>query len=150
MPYPAPLICRLPRSVGVPNASRGYQPIGKAIVRPSSRSTLSVSSVTVTCTIRLIASAAAEGIPLISQNLQVLSDNPFELSQLPPAIAVVLRQCNVRIDPKFCTDVLPVNLRVSRLSAVVRVKIETIRAAAQRSRHPHDYRSEPRDSRVNV
>src|SRR5581483_3369597 len=48
MPKPAPLISQWARSLGVPCARRGYQPMGTEIVRPSSRSTVSVSSVTVT------------------------------------------------------------------------------------------------------
>src|SRR5439155_9550115 len=66
MPYPALLICTLARSAGVPCARRGYQPMGTAMVRPSSRSTDTVSSVTVTLTILgRVSVITAEGVPFM-------------------------------------------------------------------------------------
>ena len=67
MPRPAPLIWKLARSSGAPCASHGNQPMGTEIVRPSSKSTVKVSSVIMTSTaLGGVSTATAEGIPFMS------------------------------------------------------------------------------------
>src|SRR4029450_13940348 len=66
-----------------------HQPTRTAIVRPSSRSTDTVSSVTVTLMILgRMSVTTAEGVPFMSQSLQMLTDNALDVTQLSAAIAV--------------------------------------------------------------
>ena len=77
-PRPAPLISVLSRSADVPCERRGNHPIGTLIVRPSSKSTDRVSSVTLTWRI-LARVTSAEVIPFISQSLHVLLGDSLDL-----------------------------------------------------------------------
>src|SRR5262245_39202556 len=101
-PYPAPLICTLARSAGVPCARPGYQPTVTAMVRPSSRSTDTVSSVTVTLMILgRVSVTTAEDVPYMFQGLQMRTDNALEVTSLSAALAVIGGQRDVGIQPEF-------------------------------------------------
>ena len=66
------------------------QPMGTETVRPSSRSTESVSSVIVT--FRILANVTtAEFVPFISQQLQILVHDTLNVAQLFPAVIEAIR-----------------------------------------------------------
>jgi hypothetical protein len=111
----------------VPCANRGYHPRGTEIVRPSSSSTDNVSSVTVTLTILgNVRGTTAEGVPFMSQHLQILTDKAFNVTELFTTIAISQR--DVRIKPELRALVLSIYVHVARLITIVRIEIETIRA----------------------
>src|SRR2546428_3788288 len=101
--------------------------MGTAIVRPSSRSTDRVSSVTVALTtLGRMSVTTADCVPFISQGLQMLTHHALDFTKLSAAIAVVCCQRDVGIKPEFGAPVLAVDvhqklaLRFSRSTCICR------------------------------
>jgi len=69
----------------------------------------------------------AEAVPFISQGLQMLPHAVLDFPKLSAAIAVVGCQRDVGITPEFGAPVLSVDVHMSRLTAIIRVKVEAIR-----------------------
>lgn len=94
--------------------------IGTEMVRPSSRSTDRVSSVTVTeMALGNVRVTTAEIIPFNSQFLQVFLGYSFDISQLFPAIAIILGQGHIGIEPEFGAHCLSVDVYVAWLITIV-------------------------------
>ena len=90
------------------------------MVRPSSKSTESVSSVTATAVIlaKLIF-AEAETVPFKSQNLHVLAQYMFNHSKLSAIEAEIIRKRYIRVKPELCAQIIAVYMHMTRLSAIV-------------------------------
>src|SRR5258706_2819986 len=101
MPYPALLVCQFRRCSGVASRSLGYQTRGTTIVRPSRRSTASVSSVKRTS---LTLSPGLTGelcIPFLQQDAFVLLKHTLYPAQLDWTESQVLSQRH-RPQPELC------------------------------------------------
>lgn len=61
--------------------------------------------------------------------------NALDAAQFSSAVAVIRDQRCVRIKPELRAAILPICVRVSRLTAVVRVEIEAIRSHSQNRWH---------------
>jgi hypothetical protein len=68
----------------------------------------------------------AEGVPFISQSLQRLTDNALDVTSFTAAIAVICGQGDIRIEPEFGAPTLSVYVHMSRLTTIIRVKVEAI------------------------
>jgi hypothetical protein len=102
--------------------------MGTEIVRPSSKSTDNVSSVTLT--LAALGSAGVtttEGIPFISQPLQIFSCDSLNIAEFLTIVAVVISQQHIWIKPELGTLVLSIYVHMTWLNAIVRVKVETVR-----------------------
>src|SRR5436309_1063609 len=101
-----PLRRQVDRSLAVACSSRGYQPSGTAMVRPSDKSTVKVSSVTFTSVARAFSISAIEKfIPTLQQLQLVLFDqvpNPFEFFATEAAVTLQTRHD----EPELCLVVV--------------------------------------------
>jgi hypothetical protein len=71
----------------------------------------------------------------MSQSLQILSRDMFNLAQLFSVITIILGQCYIRVKPKLCALILTIYVHVTGFTAIIGVKIEAIRAKTEGSRH---------------
>jgi hypothetical protein len=62
----------------------------------------------------------------MAQILQMLAHDALNFAELSTAIPVIGCQGDVGIEPEFGTPVLAVDVHVSRLTAIIRVKVEAI------------------------
>src|SRR3990170_6161165 len=114
--------------------------MGTEIVRPSSRSTDRESSVIVTLTtLARVSVTAAECIPFIYQDLQILTDDALNIAQLLSVIAIIVCQCYVGVKPEFGAPILSVHVHMAWLAAIVRVEVDAIGTDSQCSWHSYRY-----------
>src|ERR1044072_2262565 len=117
-------------SSGVPCKSLGNQARGTEIVRPSLRSTASVSSPTLTfCA---FASAVKELIPTPQQVFPVVLDQFLYAFYLSPAEAAASLQSH-RIEPELGLVFIAFDVNVRRLVCVASIKEEPVRPKPQNS-----------------
>src|SRR5438105_857729 len=123
------------RSLTVAWVSRGNQRSGTEIVRPSDKSTVTVSLVTRTWVARTAAPLAVEElIPCLQEMKLMLLDkrlNTFEFFAIESPMAL---QPNW-IKPEFRLIVIALNVDVRRLAAITRVKEKPVRPGSQYRRH---------------
>src|SRR5438034_6864010 len=115
--------------------SRGYQARGTFSVRPSSRTTLSSSSVTLTSTARTLwRSLAKEAIPTPQQFLPIALHQLLDLPNLrrPEASA---RLKTDRAQPELRRPVIALDMNVRRLAPVAGIEEEAIGSRPQDCRH---------------
>src|SRR6476646_9075853 len=111
-PRPPPSSRQEPRSSAEPCASRGYQPNGAAMVRPSASSTDRVSSLTSTWVARASrVSTAEELMPALQQLLAMLLDQLADAVDLFPAEAVAALQPD-GVEPELRFGVVPLDVDV--------------------------------------
>jgi hypothetical protein len=103
--------------------SRGYQASGTEIVRPSLKSTIRLSSVTIT--LWALASTVKELIPTPQQAITVLLNQCLYPIDLISTIPTAILQSD-GIEPELGDIVVTFNMSVRRLVAVGRVKEEPI------------------------
>lgn len=135
MPSPSPIRRQLLRSLGVPCKSRGYHAKGTETARPSLRSTIRASSVTVTC--RAVAnriSIAEEFIPSPQEIFSIFLYKPLYLVDLTLAKPFAILKSN-GVKPKFTFVPFALNVDVRRFISVARIKEESVRARNQDSWH---------------
>src|SRR5260221_1044545 len=91
------------RSAGVPWNSRGYHSNGTEMVRPSSKSTVSVSSVTTTRVARTtnLSSLTKKLMPLLQQEVAIIVDQLANDIQLMRGEALVVFQLDQCVDPEL-------------------------------------------------
>src|SRR5437762_5394008 len=102
--------------------SRGYQARGTTSVRPSSRTTLSSSSVTLTSTARALwRSPAKEAIPTPHQFLPMALHHLLDLPNLcrPEASACLKAH---RAQPELRRPVIPLDMNVRRLAPIAGIE----------------------------
>ncbi len=112
-PSPGESFVRLARSTGVPCARRGYQPIGTEMVRPSSRSTESISSETITVTAPASASVpTAEGVHSCPK-VSTFSSAILSISRIFFATVTMTSTRRYQGQPESRTLILPVHMHTS-------------------------------------
>ena len=71
----------------------------------------------------------------------MLTHDALDVTSLSAAIAVIGCQCDVGIKPEFGAPVLSVDVHMSRLTTIIRVKVEALRfihiGQSQRDRPDH-------------
>jgi hypothetical protein len=88
-----------------------------------------MSSVTVAWTTLVTARVGVtESVPFISQYLQIVVTNPLDVPQLLTVKPIVLSQRYVGVKPELGTQVLPINMGMARLTAVMGIEVEAIRS----------------------
>jgi hypothetical protein len=125
------------RSDGLPCASRGYQANGTLIVRPSTSSTTSVSSVTDTPCARASVISLGSGEVLIPDPQQLwfsLNDEPLQPHELGGPKTAATSQ-PYRGEPKLCSARLALDVNVCRLVPIGRVEEESVRTFPVDRRH---------------
>ena len=136
IPRPSPISRHFFRSSCVPCNSLGYHTNGTAIVRPSSNSTISSSSVTFTfCAFASRKSIVKVFIPLLQNHLfSVFHQALYSPDFMCTKTAAILQ--SYRVEPKFSNLFLSLDMHMGRFIAVTGVEKETVRAnTAYRGRH---------------
>jgi hypothetical protein len=87
--YPLPSNCQCCRSVGAPCTRRGYHVSGTTRLRPSARSTVNLSSVTVTCTAMGSVSSTKVVMPCLKESCLVLYHKSRDTANLVCAKAPI-------------------------------------------------------------
>src|SRR2546428_12252137 len=115
--------------------SRGYQARGTFSVRPSSRTTLSSSSVTLTSTARTLwRSLAKEAIPTPQQFLPIALHQLLDLPNLRrPEVPARLK--TDRAQPELRRPVIALDMNVRRLAPVAGIEESAIGPRPQDCRH---------------
>jgi hypothetical protein len=72
----------------------------------------------------------AEGVPFMSQSLQMLTDNALDVTQLSAAIAVICSQPDIGIQPEFSASALSVYVHMPPLTTIIRIKVKAIRPSS--------------------
>jgi hypothetical protein len=137
MPSPSPISRQFERSAWLPWARRGYHVSGTVIVRPSTRSTISASSVSDTCRARASATSIGDDevfIPFPQKWLRVLQHEPFEFPELRGPKPAAAGKPN-RVEPELGPVSVSLHVNVRWLVPVSRVKEEPIRALPKNGRH---------------
>src|SRR5688572_1468362 len=125
------------RSLGVPCRNRGNHPSGTATVRPSAKSTLSVSSVTVTPTGSGVDLGLAKVLMPRLQNLfPVLLGEPAKFIQLVPRKSPVLCQLYDGLQPELRLTSFSLNVHMRRFIVLARPEEEPVRPLPENDRHP--------------
>jgi len=130
IPKPALLNCQFPRSLEDACRSRGYQTSGTVIVRPSARSTLSVSSVNRTSVTRSPALGAEVLTPCLQEAGCVFRDeslNAREFVRLEPEI---VRQTH-RLDPELRRRIVPINVDVRWFLGLMAEEVDPVRTVPE-------------------
>jgi hypothetical protein len=134
-PSPRPIKRQFARSAGVPCARRGYQGKGTLTLRPSTRSTIKVSSVTVTCC--AIADRKSLGevlIPRSTKLYSVVSHHRLHPANLGPAKAAAPGQ-PYWIKPELGSVRISLHMHVPWFVSVSRVEKQPIGSAPEDRRH---------------
>jgi hypothetical protein len=135
MPSPLPIRRQLLRSSGLPCKSRGYHARGAEMVRPSLRSIMRASSVTVTCcAVAIRISIAKEFIPPPQKAFSVFLYEPLYPIDFSSAETPAVLKPD-RIKPEFGLILVALNVNVRRLITVTRIKEESVRTTDQDSWH---------------
>src|SRR5262249_53594489 len=111
------------RCSGVASSSRGNQANGAASSRPSARTTMSRSSITVTSTAVASTLTVEVGIPCLQKRQTMLDHKRSEPVYLMSAIAMRLREAD-RLEPKLGDIVTVLNVDMRRLGSFHAVEEE--------------------------
>ena len=60
----------------------------------------------------------------------MLAHDALDVTSLSPAIPVIGCQGDIGVKPEFGAPVLAIDVHVSRFTAVIRIKVETIRTSS--------------------
>ena len=134
IPYPAPTICQFFRCSGVASRSLGYHTRGTVIVRPSARSTLSVSSKKWTSRTASPGLGSEVVIPCLQERSSILENEPLNCSQLTRAETEIPREGH-RLEPEFGRSLVSVNVDVSRFTKIMTHEVYSVGAAEKNRRH---------------
>jgi hypothetical protein len=134
IPYPAPMICQFWRCSGVASRSLGYQTRGTVIVRPSARSTLSVSSEKWTSRTASPGLGSEIVIPCLQQPSPILENQSLDCAQLARAEAEIPRQGH-RLEPEFGRRLIPIDVNVSRFTKIMTHEVYSVGPAEKNRRH---------------
>ena len=135
MSVPSSLISQLSRSCGVPCHKRGYHISGAMIVRPSMRSTVSESSLTlISFAPTSWISTTTEFIPLLTQEFLILYYKLANGAEFSSAKSAPFLQGN-GIQPELSGHTLSLHVNVRWLLAIERNKEEAISPSPKHSRH---------------
>jgi hypothetical protein len=137
MPSPSPMNRQFARSAWFPWARRGYHVTGTEIVRPSTRWTTSVSSVTDTCCARASQISIGGGEVLMPSSQKMLflrNDQAFNLIEFRSTVPAATSQ-PYRIEPELRTVCIALDVNVRWLSVVRRIEEEPVGALATNGRH---------------
>lgn len=138
IPNPAPLMRQRNRCSSVASRSRGYQVKGTMIVRPSARSTASVSSVKWTSRTRSPELRWEAFIPFLQEESAVLKNHPMDSPELRRTKAEVTGKRN-GLQPEFSGLVVAIHVDVWRFIWLVAVKVHSIRPCHQDGWHSLQY-----------
>ncbi len=147
IPYPAPMICQFSRCSGVASRSLGYQTRGTVMVRPSARSTLSVSSEKWTSRTASPGLGSEGVIPRLQQCSPVLGNQPFNCPQLTWAEAEIPRQGHW-LKPELGRGLVSVDVDMRRLAKIMTHKVYWARPAEKNRRHLNSVTPNP-ERKVN-
>ena len=128
MPSPPPISRHFLRSSGVEYNKRGYQANGIDMVRPSTRSTVNVSSVTITswAYASKYVSTAKVLIPLIEQLCLVILDNVLYSVNFFPTESIAMVKPD-RLQPKFCSIIVALNMNMGWFATIPSIKEKSVR-----------------------
>src|SRR5215831_16502993 len=132
--YPSPSNCQCCRSAGDPCTRRGYHASGTTRLRPSAKSTVNLSSVTVTCTATGSVSSTKVVMPRLKESCLVLHNKPHDTADLVSSKATIDHEYH-RLQPELGHGPLPLHMDVRRFPAVGAEENETVRALTKYSRH---------------
>ena len=132
--YPSPSNCQCCRSAGDPCTRRGYHASGTTRLRPSARSTVNLSSVTVTCTATGSVSSTKVVMPRLKKSCLVLHHKSRDPADLVCAKATIGHERH-RLQPKLGHGPLTLYVNVRRFPAVRAEENETVRSITKYSRH---------------
>ena len=123
------------RSLAVPCASLGNQASGTEMLRPSLKSTLRVSSVTVMLSaVGTSASTVEVRIPCLLKHSVVLMHQLLYPAYFRASESATALKAN-RIKPEFRDFVIAFDMNVSGLVAIARIEKESVRTFSQDSWH---------------
>jgi hypothetical protein len=108
----------------------GYHASGTMIVRPSARSTASVSSVTCTSRTRSPELRGEAFTPFLRQEIAILCHEPVDSPQLHRTEAKVSGQRN-RVQPELRRPIVTTHMDVGRLIRLMAVKLHAVRPHQQ-------------------
>src|SRR5713101_6415935 len=111
--YPSPSNCQCCRSAGDPCTRRGYHASGTTRLRPSARSTVSLSCVTVTCTATGSVSSTKVVMPRLKESCLVLHNKPRDPADLVCSKATIDHECH-RLQPELGHVPLTLHMDVRR------------------------------------
>src|SRR5687768_3316593 len=103
------MICHFARCSAVAWSSLGNHTRGTVIVRPSSRSTLNVSSSKLTSLTRSSGLTSEIVMPRLQQGPGELVDDPLDRTQLPGAEAEIPRKSD-GFKPELSRQVIPIHM----------------------------------------
>src|SRR5947209_4491926 len=135
IPSPPPMRRQWSFSSGVPWRSLGYHTMGTATVRPSTRSTVRVSSLSVTW--RALAawiSSAEVLIPAPQQRGLLILDKLLHLANLAPGEPTLAVEAN-RFEPELGDAVVTFDVDVRRLATISRIEEKPVGTNSQYRRH---------------
>jgi len=132
--YPSPSNCQCCRSAGDPYTRRGYHASGTTRLRPSARSTVSLSSVTVTCTATGAVSSTKVVMPRLKESCLVLHNQSRDPAHLMCAKATIGHE-RYRLQPAFGHRPFPLHMDVRRFPTVGAEEDEIVRSITKYSRH---------------
>src|SRR5438132_2232530 len=114
--YPSPSNCQCCRSAGAPCTRRGYHTSGTIRLRPSARSTVSLSSVTVTCTATGSVSSTKVVMPRLKESCLVLHHKSRDTAHLVCSKAAIGHERHW-LQPELGHVPLPLHMAVWRFPA---------------------------------
>src|SRR5262245_9718120 len=132
--YPSPSNSQCCRSAGDPCTRRGYHASGTIRLRPSARSTVNLSSVTVTCTMPGSVSSTKVVMPRLKESYLVLHHKSCDTAYLVCAKAAIGHKRH-RLQPELGHGPLPLHMDVRRFPAVRAEENETVRPITKYGRH---------------
>src|SRR4029450_13476683 len=115
--YPSPSSCQWCGSAGDPGTRRGYHASGTTRLRPSAKSTVNLSSVTVTCTATGSVSSTKVVMPRLKERCLVLHHKSRAPADLVGAKTTIGHERH-RLQPELGHGPLPLHMDVRRFPAV--------------------------------
>ena len=132
--YPLPSNCQWCRSAGDPCTRRGYHARGTTRLRPSARSTVNLSYVTVTCTTTGSVSSTKVVMPRLKESCLMLPNKSRNPAELVCAQAAIGHERH-RFQPELGHGPLPLHVDVRRFATVGTEENETVRFLTKESRY---------------
>jgi len=128
------MIRQFSRCSGVASRSLGYHTRGTVIVRPSARSTLSVSSVK--CTSRTASPGLGSEvlIPRFQKCHSILENQPLDCAELTRSESEIAREGH-RLKPELGRRFVSVNMDVSWFTQIMTDEVYSVGSAEQNRRH---------------
>src|SRR5512143_2263678 len=125
MPYPAPTISQLALCSGLACRRRGYHTSGTVIVRPSSKSTLRLSSEKRTSRTASPALSSEVLIPAFQQDITVFGNQPLDHTQLSRGKTKIASQGD-GLEPELGRKPVSVNMNVGGLFEVMADEVYSV------------------------